>query len=415
MKLQKRSVLQSMMLVGLMSAAAPVFAEPVELEVHAWKGGGSEPAGFPDLIAKFEQQNPGIEINLTYMSRSDTATVMPARLQSGDAPDVLMVDPVLARNWGKPGLLMDLSDQFWASKLTPAAVVGAKFDDKLYVMPTEFIGVAMYANVDLLKKAGLSGFPANIDEFATACHKLKEAGITPMLMPAKSGWTPGIFMTALGLAAGEKAAPDFNKDLLSGKIKFSEAPTLLASVKSLKTLADAGCYDAVLNLGVDPWSLGLSEFAAGKVAFLPQGAWNIQAFTNGGTKLNYEFGPFPALTGTVGVAPYVMTTGWAIPASAKHVDAAKKWLDFWAQDENLSVYLKAEAAFSPFQGATNVMPSLAEPYMAALKSGGVVIPEGSWSEANVMEESTFAAASYLGDLNQDPAAILGRLDAKLKK
>lgn len=415
MTIRKIAVLSGVALSALLSVSTSAFAEPVELEVSSWKGGGTELAGFPELIAKFEKENPDIKIKLTYMSRSDTDTVMPARLQGGDAPDVMMVDAGLARKWGGPGLLSDLSDQPWVAKLTPAALGNVKFDDKLYVLPTEFIAVAMFANTDLLAKAGVSGFPANIEQFTAACGKLKAAGITPMLIPSKGGWTPSFLAMALGFSSGEKADPNFAADLLSGKNKFAESAPLLASWKTLKTLADAGCYDPALNLGVDPWSLGLSEFAGGKVAFLPQGAWNIQSFSTGGTNLKFEFGPFPALEGDTGVAPYVATTAWAIPATAKDVDAAKKWLDFWSKDENLSVYLKAEAGISPYQDGSNAMPDLAAPYVAALKTNGVVIPEGAYFTAGIDEEVSNAAAAYVGDLSQDPAAVLGRLDAKLKK
>lgn len=414
MRTKKSALLCCVVLVAMVSLADAAFAAPVELEVSSWKGGGGEPAGFPELIAKFEKQNPDIKVKLTYMSRSDTDTVMPARLQGGDVPDVMMVDPTLIHNWGKPGLLLDQSDRSWVGNLSPAAAAGVKVDGKVYALPTEFVGVAMYANTGLLAKAGVSGFPANIEEMVAACKKLKAVGITPMLMPAKGGWTPSFWTLAIGMDAGGKANADFNKDLLSGKSKFAASVPLQASLKSLKTLADAGCYDAALNLGVDPWSLGLSEFSAGKVAFLPQGAWNIQAFDAGGANLAFEFGPFPALEGNKGVAPYVLTTGWAIPASAKHMDAAGKWIDFWSKDENLSIYLKAESGFSPFQNATEVMPALAAPYLAALKSNGLAVPEGQWSQAKVLEELTLAVASYLGDLTQDPAAILGRLDSKLK-
>jgi alpha-glucoside transport system substrate-binding protein len=48
--------------------------------------GGAEEAAFNDVIAVFEQQNPGIDV--TYTGANDFDTLIEVRVQAGDAPDI---------------------------------------------------------------------------------------------------------------------------------------------------------------------------------------------------------------------------------------------------------------------------------------------------------------------------------------
>ena len=80
--LTRRSILAVMMASAL---ANPALAEPVTIEVASWKGNEAEPAGMAELIAKFEAENPGIKVNLVYVSRNDTDTVVSPRMPGGQS------------------------------------------------------------------------------------------------------------------------------------------------------------------------------------------------------------------------------------------------------------------------------------------------------------------------------------------
>ncbi|MFE0018270.1 ABC transporter substrate-binding protein [Mesorhizobium sp. NPDC059054] len=408
MRLRSISLIAAGMLAVVYASSSS--AAPVELEVSSWKGGGVEIANFPELIAKFEKQNPDIRIKLTYLSRGDTDTVMPARMQGGDAPDVLMVDPVLARQWGRADQLLELSDQPWISALSDDYLANTKVDGKLYSLPTELSLLGIFGNLDLMKKAGVTSFPQNVAMMAEACGKLKKAGISPMLMPAKDGWAPQAFATALALKDGGKQNPGYAQSFVDGKRKFVDDANFNRGFEAIRALVDAGCFNPKINLGVDAWSLALSEFRAGRVAFLVQGGWNIIPFQTGAKKLNFSFGPFPALDGNSGVAPYVITTSWAISKHSKKIDAAKKWVAFWARDENLNVYLKAEAGLSPLKSGSVALPDLAGPFLEAYRRERTFFPEGLWGK-RLLDVGRDTIMAFLANVNQDPKPLLARWDA----
>ena len=95
----------------LASMASAAFADSVTLDVTAWKGSETEPAGLPQLIAHSRLPT------LKSMSNSATSAVwtrtlfLPPRLQGNNAPDVMMTDMPLVKIWSDAGLLADLGTE----------------------------------------------------------------------------------------------------------------------------------------------------------------------------------------------------------------------------------------------------------------------------------------------------------------
>jgi raffinose/stachyose/melibiose transport system substrate-binding protein len=410
-ELMKRRNIFSMLGLCLLIllASTGIYAKTV-LEVSSWKGGAAEIANFPQIIKKFEQKHPDIKVKLTYLSRTDTKTVMPARLQGGNPPDVIMVDREFMHMWAEEGQLMDLTGSSWVKRMQPALVPQMKHKGKVHFMMLELSGIGMYGNLDLLKEVGLNKIPGNITDLTAACKKLASKGITPMLMPAKGGWTPGLFTIALGLAGDgipdESRTDKFHK----GQLKFAKDDAFKRAVKATKQMADAGCFNAKVNAGIDPWSVGIAGFQSGRAAMLPQGLWNISAFVKDSLPENFIFGPFPALSGHQGIGLNLLGPGWAIPTDSKQVDAAKKWIDFWSHDEILSLFLDAEAAVTTIIGGTSGVPALASTYVKASEAGyAVFTPEGHW-HPNVPKEAMNSMTAYMLDLSMSPVKVLERWD-----
>lgn len=404
-------------LLSTLTVSTAWAAPPVTLEVSTWNGGGSEIANVPALVSKFEQDNPGIEVKLDYMTRVDTATIISTRLQGGSAPDVLMVDRQLMQQWGGAGQLLDLRDQPWVATVQPPlrqfmAPIGAPAG-AVYMLPLEVIGMGLFVNTDLLKKAGVDRVPTSIAELKVACGKLHDAGIIPMLVPSKDGWGPATWVTVWTLAPGIGQAKPLDAEFVDGQKTFAADPGAQAAVRELADLADAKCFDPKLNVGVDTWSVALSEFRGGRVAMEAQGAWNIQRF-GANKRLHFVLAPLPALSGDAGVGMDLIGSSWAVNAATKQPDAARAWMAFWARPENLASFLAAESAFTPLQSGADVMPANAQLYTAAHQAGRVVIePEGTWSQKLVDAMKTSLTAHLL-DIHEDPQAVLTRWDAAVR-
>lgn len=356
--------------LGLATAALALGtvaqAQSVTLDVTAWKGNETEPAGLPELIEAFEAAHPDIDVELSYISRLDTDVVLPPRLQGGNAPDVMMTDMPLVKIWGGAGLLADLgTSSDWYTRLEPGLVPSVTSGDATYIMPLEVIGMGNFVNMGLLNSVGIDEAPTTLDALKAACGALDAAGIKPMVFTG--GFSAPLFTIANGLEASEAAAADLG----AGDATFAENAGFGGAIDEIRALIDAKCVDPDAQAGLDPWSSALSEFKAGNFAMMPQGAWNIADFSSV-EGLDFAFAPIPSGKAS-GVALDLFGIGWSISAGSENMDAAKTFIEFFAEEANLQVMLDAESAYSPFQGGASGMPDLAVPYDQSRIDGGVIM------------------------------------------
>lgn len=337
------------------------------LDVVAWKGSEAQPAGLPQLIEKFEAEHPDIDVELTYVARKDVDKVIPPRLQGGNPPDVTMVDSSLVDLWGGAGFLSDLgTDSPWYGQMIPAVREVMSSGDQILVYPLEVVGMGNFVNMDLLAKVGIDKAPVTIDELKAACQALAAEGISPMIF---AGNFPAmLYVGANGIDPKGASPAEFG----TGERTFVEDANFNTSLDSVRELVEAQCFDPNLQAGLDPWATAPQEFRSGNVAILPQGAWFIGNFSDV-EGLNYQFAPMPSRFTEHGLALDLVGPGWAIPRDAEHPDAARQWIDFFAEEENLAVFLKEDGAYSPFEGHAVTMPDLTAPYTQARAQGSLIL------------------------------------------
>ena len=105
-------LLCAVMVLGCVSFAS---AEDVVLDViiaqygpntNEWfLGSGMDGSNF---VAKFEEANPGIKLNLEVVSWNDLYTVVSTRIENNNAPDILNID--VFADYANEGLLLPVSD-----------------------------------------------------------------------------------------------------------------------------------------------------------------------------------------------------------------------------------------------------------------------------------------------------------------
>ncbi|WP_282092461.1 ABC transporter substrate-binding protein [Epibacterium ulvae] len=360
----KRTIIGQTALAVMMASTA---SAATVLDVVAWKGNEAEPAGMPELIEKFESENPDIDVELTFVARKDVDKVIPPRLQAGTPPDVTMVDGKLVALWGGAGLLDDLGTSTeWYNNLIPSVRDIVTLDDKALSYPLEVIGMGNFVNMDLLAKVGIDKAPVTIDALKASCSALAAAGISPMIFAG--GFPAMLFVGANGIDPKGISPTEYS----SGDRQFVGDDNFNRTFDLVRELVGAECFDPKLQAGLDPWATAPQEFKAGNVAILPQGAWNIGQF-NDVEGLNYQFAPMPSVHTDYGLALDLVGPGWAIPKDAAHKEAAAKWIEFFSKEENLNVFLKAEGAYSPYQGGKATMPDLATPYTDARAKGSLIL------------------------------------------
>ncbi|AVV45179.1 ABC transporter substrate-binding protein [Streptomyces sp. P3] len=372
----------------------------VTIRVQAWKGGGAEPANVAEINKAFEKANPKIKVDFEYITANDTYTQkLQPELLGGKAGDVIMVDTDRMKKWGASGYLADLSGEPWASQIAPDAKQFAQADGKTLAMPMELIGIGLYANMDLLKKAGIAEVPADWPTFLADLAKVKKAGIDPISLPDKGAWTGSSVFQAAGSTLVYQKNKQWDADFLAGKTSFD--PDWKEPLEQLKTLEDKGYLNWKNELGIDEWSQGAQDFSAGKSAFWYQGAWMVSNVKKAGFPVS--FAPWPG--GAAGTKPNSMLfsgTMWAVNSQSEQGDAARKYVKFWSQNENLAKYLEAEHAESPFTGGTTPQSTETKVFTTAFTDGRYrILPSDSW----------YAGAAETATGSKIQAYLLGKASA----
>ncbi|NUP47379.1 MAG: extracellular solute-binding protein [Catenulispora sp.] len=346
------------------SAGGSGSGSAITLHVVGFEGGGNEIADIPTINAAFEKSHPGVKIDYKYVANEEYDAYNNTRLAAGTAADVLMVNRSRVITWQEQGYLADLSDQPWVGRLLPAMKPFTQVGAKTYDFVQQNIPIGLYANLDLLKQAGIDQVPTDWPSFLKALDTLKAKGIGGIEIPNLKGWNALQVSLALAANLGDPAW-GANYDNGSSTWAASWAP----EIDKLKQLLTSGAVDGKTMNGIDPFSQGVQAFAGGKYAFYVDGAWDLSHYKES-AKFSFSLNPFPG--GDAGSTPKTFTfigSGWSVNAASKQQTAAKQYVDFMSQPEQDSAYLAAESCFTTLSDVPSPETPEAAPVSAAFKAG----------------------------------------------
>jgi raffinose/stachyose/melibiose transport system substrate-binding protein len=402
--------------VGIASASTK-RTHATTLNVLAWKGGPGAPANITQINAAFEAAHPDIKLNWTVLTGASDAEYMASastKFAAGDAPDVVMLDPQKMRTWASQGFLADLSAESWVKKQNPIFDPFSRVGGKTYQIIQENIGVGLYVNLDLLKKAGIKAPPQNWPQFLEALATLKAKNINGFLFANKGGWAGNNVASMLATNTVYKQTPNWGALFNQGKRHFN--PDWTPVVNQMRELFVKKLVDPKLMLGIDPWNAGLAQFKAGKWAFMIQGAWELTDF-KANAKFHFAFMPFPGgPAGTLSRGFTFVGSGLAANAKSPNLAAAKQYLAFWSTAKALDLYDSAETAFATIKGVKPVLAPEAAPFVKAYTEGRTIVsPPQGWTNPNGEGEMITIFQQLFVDPNTSNAKILSNLDKAIFK
>ena len=335
------------------------------LTVVSWKGGGTDVGGMPAINAAFEKAYPNIKLQFKFVQSANYDTYNNPRLAAGTAADVLMLDRGHMLTWQKQGFLADVSNQPWVSRMDPALKPFNQIGGKTYQFNAESVPIAMYANVDLLKSAGIDKVPTTWTEFLADLKTLQGKNIGGFILPEKGAW---IGEQLSLLLAAQHVATNWPQQYDASKVTFD--PSWAGVVNQEKQLFSEGVVDPKLSLGLDPNVDGIPQFEAGKWAFMIQGAWALTAVQQA-SKFTVTLNGFPG--GTTPKAFNFIGSGWGINSKAKNKSAAETYINFLTKASTETMFLKAETAFSTLTDVKTPSSAAFAPVEASQAAGDNVV------------------------------------------
>jgi raffinose/stachyose/melibiose transport system substrate-binding protein len=287
-------VLAACLLLGIASALAEGEKKTLKMWCIATESDANRPAYEKAIAAIEEKFNVKIEWeafeNQSYKTKIKAAMADPSTL-----PDIFFTwAGAFCGDFAKAGNVYCLEEAYkpYAEQL-PAVMLGnASYDvdgtgKKPYAVPLTMNIVALFANMDLLAKAGWDKIPETYEDLIKCCDDLVAAGIIPFGCAGSETWCVTEYLEPMILKTiGYEA---LNK-IFAGEGTWNDE-AIAKAVDTFQEMITKGYFDPDgLSLGNDQVK---ANFIAGKTAFYQNGSWNCGEVND--AEGNFQVAMFPVL------------------------------------------------------------------------------------------------------------------------
>lgn len=332
------------------------------------------------IAKEFETANPNVKVDFSAPG-SDYENIMKVKMASNQLPDVFATHGWAVARYGN--YLADLSSEGWASKVDSSIksfITDSK--GKLCVLPMDMDKTGINFNVDILKKYNVE-VPKTWNEFLAACETIKSksgGSITPVHVGGGDSWTQGQYFDFFATPAFLSGKTSYESKFQDGSFDWTKFDVL---PQNLQTMFKKGYLNK--DYLTSKYDDSAKQMAQGKVAFTFYGPSFESTVLADNPKANIGMMPIPALNSDEDVS-FVggEKTTWGIWKDSKVSDAAKKFVSFYAQEENIKKVCKSSGLPSGLSGIEVDNGSLTQ-YFKTYSSVKVYpyfdrdcLPDGMW-------------------------------------
>jgi multiple sugar transport system substrate-binding protein len=358
----RRSALK---LVGTVAAGATILAVAgcstggaeaggdVTIEFAQWWAPELPEGAFQGLIDQFEEENPGISVELISGPYASTKEQLFAGAASGTMPDVVGLDGAWVSDFANQGAIADLTalmDEYGMDDGNLASQI--QIDGSTYMIPVVNFVYPLFVNTDLLAQAGISEVPSTRSEFEAAAQAVTDLGtasgwVLPLSLEAPNGiqndvmswnWASG------GSMLDDGGLPDLTNDDVVGTVEFVQ-----------------GLWDDGV---IAPGSFTMKEqdkveeFTNGRVGMMIDSLSHINLIQESNPDLNFDIAAIPAEDGYDGERgiPYA-SWGIGVADGSDNQEAALKLVEFLMSTE---INSELSTIANAFPGNTESAPEFGE-------------------------------------------------------
>ena len=179
--MKKISALLLALIMALSCVAIASADDPIELDVIICEYGNNTREWFlgsgmdgTNFVAKFEEANPDVKLNLQVISWSDVHKEVSTRISNGNAPDILNIDTF--SEFQADGLLLPVTDycpEDLYQDFFPAFMAESEIDGSVWAVPDLASARALYYNKKIFDEVGIE-VPTTWAELKDACQAIKD-------------------------------------------------------------------------------------------------------------------------------------------------------------------------------------------------------------------------------------------------
>jgi len=280
---------------------APAFAQQSVEVLHWWTSGG-EASALSVLKKTLESQ--GVtwhDMPVAGGGGEAAMTAVRARVTAGNPPTAVQMLGFDILDWAKQGVLADLNDvaakNNWDKTVPSAIQKFSKYNGKWIAAPVNLHSTNwVWANKDVLAKAGVTTEPKSFDEFIADAQKVQKAGFVAIAHGGQP-WQEATIFDSVVLTTG---GVDYYR-----KAFIELDPKALDSATTLKVFQRMAQIRQLVDKDFSgrDWNVASGMVISGKAGFQIMGDWAKGEFINARKVPGKDFAcwRFP---GTQGVVPF---------------------------------------------------------------------------------------------------------------
>lgn len=322
---------------------------------------------YNDMSKKYNEET-GNTLDITVL-QADYVTVLSAKLNSGDIPDVFM-SSAYADNVTYKDYIYDLTDEDFMKSLEPSSLSGVTVNGRVTGYPFLVQSFSYIYNKKIFADVGITQLPRTIKEYDDVCTKIQAKGIQPFATGFKEWWV--LPQTAWQVLAPIKDSYDgdyakFVEKLDNGTLKFKD-------IKEMSNVFDM--LDLIKKYGgkkpmESDFNDQCASLASGKVAMIHQGNWAEDTIrkTNPTIDIGYLLGPVGDDANKAGFM-YFSNQTMRVAKDGKNIQESLAWLR-WLTTSNYGKKWIPEKIkqLSPITDSGSVDAQLAKETLSLLSSG----------------------------------------------
>lgn len=346
-------------------------AEAVELKVFGFKTGAEEGA-IPELIEKFNSENPDIKVVYEGISNAGGyQDVLTARLASGQGDDVFFANPNYLAQLQEAGYTEDLSDMPVVGNYSPLVKDLLTIHDTIPGLGMEVAVFGLFSNMDVLKEVGIEKAPETYDEFLADCEILKNAGKTPIVAGAKDGTGVAILSLAKSFDPVYQAADKADQIAKMNTGELGLGDVMKPGFELVQDLIAKGYLDGSKALVYAAGQDDIAEFAKGEVGFMPGGSWFIAGIQAANPDMNMVLGAIPVMDKD---CPILINAGVrvCINSASEKKEAARKFVEFFTSTDSMNAYVASQNSFNPCTNGKSMESDVIAPAAERLAADSIV-------------------------------------------
>jgi putative chitobiose transport system substrate-binding protein len=294
---------------------------------------------FKPLIAKFEQENPGVKVRWVDVPWAEMERKILTAVAAKTAPDVVNLNPGFASQLAERGAWVTLDDkvpQDVKQQYFPGIWQASTLNNQTFGLPWYLTTRVAIYNTDLLKQAGVSQPPATYAELAQAAKQIKQKtgkfAFFATVVPGDSGEVLESFVQMGVQLVDAQGKAAFNSP--QGKAAFQYWVDLYKNGLMPKEVLTEGHRHAI------------DLYQQGSTAILASGAEFLKTIAKNAPSIAQVSQSAPQITGDTR-KKNVAVMNVVIPKDTDKPDAALKF----------ALYLTNNANQLTFAKAANVLPS----------------------------------------------------------